>query len=458
MFDPLIAISPLDGRYRDRVRQLENYFSEYALIRYRLFIELEWFIFLCNEVKLTGTRELSAQELRTLRELSTGFEVADASRVKELEKTTNHDVKAVEYFIKEHLKAHPKLDDLAEFIHFGCTSEDINNLAYGLLLKDFCTKELLPLMSGLILEIYEMAKRYKAMPMLSHTHGQAASPTTVGKELINVVDRLHRQFKTLKNLEMTGKFNGAVGNFNAHQIAFPKTDWPSVSFRFITYLGLKPNMLTTQIEPHDAWAEMFDAVSRFNTILIDFSRDFWMYISLGYFKQKVKEGEVGSSTMPHKVNPIDFENAEGNFGVANALFRHMAEKLPISRMQRDLSDSTVERNMGAAFGHSTIGYKMLGNGLKKIEIDKNRLAQDLEANWEVLTEAIQTILRKYKVPQAYERLKALSRGKKLSDAEIRAFIKQLKIAPDDKKRLLVLSPASYTGLAEKLVENYKLKI
>lgn len=457
MQDPLLSISPLDGRYREKILPLENYFSEYALIRYRLMVELEWFIFLCNEVKVEGTRPLSTAEIKILRSLSTDFEVMDAKRVKDLERTTNHDVKALEYFIKEHLKAYPKLALMSEFIHFGCTSEDINNLAYTLLLKDFGTKEFMPLTAGLIQELFSMAKKYKAIPMLSHTHGQPASPTTVGKELVNFVARLEKQFESLKRIERTGKFNGAVGNFNAHVAAYPKVDWAGVSHRFVTYLGLTPNTYTTQIEPHDTLAERFNAVSRINTILVDFCRDMWMYISFGYFKQKMKAGEVGSSTMPHKVNPIDFENAEGNFGLANAIFQHLAEKLPISRMQRDLSDSTVMRNIGVGFGYTILALKSLMNGLQKITVDEKRLQEDLANNLEVLTEAIQTVLRKYKVERAYERLKALSRGKRLGEHEIRAFIKQLKIGPEDKKRLLALTPATYTGLAEKLVDSYKLK-
>lgn len=457
MFDPLIAISPLDGRYREKVQHLENYFSEYALIRYRLFVELEWFIFLCNEVKLEGTRELTQNELRLLRGLSTDFKVADAKRVKEFERITNHDVKALEYFIKEQMKAYPKLAALSEFIHFGCTSEDINNLSYSLLIKDFGTKEFMPLLSGVLQALFMMAKKHKEVPMLARTHGQPASPTTVGKELINFVARLERQIGVLKEIERTGKFNGAVGNFNAHTIAYPKLDWAGISHRFVTYLGLTPNHYTTQIEPHDTLAERFDAVARINTILIDLCRDVWNYISLGYFKQRVKAGEVGSSTMPHKVNPIDFENAEGNLGLANAVFRHFSEKLPVSRMQRDLSDSTVMRNIGVAFGYCVLAYNSLLNGLQKLEVDEKKLAQDLDANWEVLTEAIQTVLRKYKVPAAYERLKELSRGKKLTHSEIHAFVKQLKIAPTDKKRLLELTPQTYTGLASQLVDEYKLK-
>lgn len=458
MINSLFAISPLDGRYREKIKQLEHYFSEYALIRYRLFIELEWFIFICNEVKLSGTRVLNDQELKILRALSTDFDLTDAERVKDFEKKTNHDVKAVEYFIREHLKAYPKIEALAEFIHFGCTSEDINNLSYSLILKDFNKKEFLPILSGVIELVYNMAKKYKAIPMLAHTHGQPASPTTVGKELINVVVRLEKQFAVFKKIENVGKFNGAVGNFNAHIVAYPNVDWAGVSHRFVTYLGLTPNPYTTQIEPHDTLAELFDAVSRINTILIGFARDNWMYISYGYFKQKVKEGEVGSSTMPHKVNPIDFENAEGNLGLANAVFRHLAEKLPISRMQRDLSDSTVERNIGVGFGYSVLAYKSLLNGLNKVEINEERLRDDLAANVEVLTEAIQTVLRKYKVAGAYEKLKALSRGKKLTAKELKAFISKLEIGAADKKRLSELTPEKYIGVAEKLVGDYKLKL
>jgi adenylosuccinate lyase len=458
MTDPLLSISPLDGRYREKIKSLENYFSEYALFRYRLMVELEWFVFLCNEVKLTGTRPLMTAEIRTLRSLSTDFEVMDAKRIKELEQQTNHDVKALEYFIKEHLKAYPKIALMSEFIHFGCTSEDINNLAYSLLLKDFGTKEFMPLLSGVILEIYALAKKYKGVPMLSRTHGQAASPTTVGKEFINFVARLSKQMDSLKKIERTGKLNGAVGNFNAHIAAYPKVDWISVSHRFVTYLGLTPNHYTTQIEPHDTLAERFDAVARINTILLDFCRDMWLYISMAFLKQKMKAGEVGSSTMPHKVNPIDFENAEGNLGLANAVFRHLAEKLPVSRLQRDLSDSTVLRNLGVAFGHSVLAYKSILTGLQKIDVDRERLKLHLEAHWEVLTEAIQTVLRKYKVAQAYERLKAMSRGKRLGEAEIRAFVKGLRIPAEDKKRLLALSPSTYTGLAEKLVDAYKLSL
>lgn len=458
MIDPLVSISPLDGRYREKIKHLENYFSEFGLIRYRLFVELEWFIFLCNEVKLPETRELTDKELVVLRELSTGFDIKDALRVKEFERTTNHDVKALEYFIKEHLAAYPKMDELSEFIHFGATSEDINNLAYSLMVKDFLVKDFIPLTSAVILEFYNLAKKYKAVPMLSHTHGQAASPTTVGKEFINIVARLENELKSMRSIEMRGKFNGAVGNFNAHTAAYPDLDWIGISFRFVTYLGLTPNMYTIQIEPHDALSQLFDSVRRFNTIVIDSSRDIWMYISMGYFKQRLKPGEVGSSTMPHKVNPIDFENAEGNLGMANSVLSHLSEKLPISRMQRDLTDSTVLRNIGVGFGYSVLAYKSLITGINKLEINEGKLEEDLTNNWEVLTEAIQTVLRKFKVKGAYEKLKELSRGKKLTDKEIRAFISQLKIGASDKKRLLALTPGTYTGRAIELVDSYKLTI
>lgn len=458
MLTELTALSPLDGRYREKIKHLSTYFSEYALIRYRVFVELEWLIFICNEVKLEGTHELADRELKILREISTSFEVADAQRVKDIEKTTNHDVKAVEYFIREQCKAHPLLAELSEFIHFGCTSEDINNMAYSLMMKDFLHKEFLPMASGVVIGLFEMAKSYKSVPMLAHTHGQPASPTTVGKELINVVARLEQQLGGVKKIELTAKWSGATGNFNAHVSAYRELDWAGIAVRFMTYMGLKANLYTTQIEPHDSFAEIFDAVRRTNTILIDLARDMWSYISLGYFRQRLKEGEIGSSTMPHKVNPIDFENAEGNLGLANAVFGHLSEKLPISRLQRDLTDSTVLRNVGVGFGYSVIAYKSLLNGLAKVSIDEKRLADDLDANWEVLAEAIQTVLRRHKVADAYEQLKELTRGKKLSAKSLETFIAQLKIPQSDKKYLLGLTPATYTGLAEKLVDAYRLSL
>ncbi len=450
----LKALSPLDGRYYEKTKQLGAYFSEFGLIFYRLKAEINWLIFLCNTVKLPGTRLLKKNEVAALEKLISEFSEKDAARVKTIESTTNHDVKALEYFIKESLP--PTCKDIAEFVHFGCTSEDINNTAYNLMSLDFLMHEYLPVMRSLIKQLYGMAKEHKGLPMLALTHGQSASPTTVGKEFINVVVRLEMQLRTVKNVRFTAKWSGAVGNFNAHVSAYRDLDWPTISAQFIKTLGLVPYLYTTQIEPHDSFAELFDAQKRINTILIDFCRDMWMYISRGVFKQRTKEGEVGSSTMPHKVNPIDFENAEGNLGLANALYSHFSEKLPISRMQRDLSDSTVLRNLGVAHGYTTLAIQSLAKGLGKIEVNKEKLALELDSNWEVLAEPIQTVLRKNGVSGAYEKLKELSRGKKVTQETTTAFLKQLKLPPDDKKYLLELTPADYTGLAEKLVDSYKL--
>lgn len=459
MIDPLLAISPLDGRYREKVEGLSQYFSEFALIRYRLQVEMEWFIFLCSKARLEGTDTLSKQEETFCRSLYENFTVEDAKQVKDFEAKTNHDVKALEYFIKERFKTNKKLLGLSEFIHFGCTSEDINNVAYGLIIRDFGSKEFAPILKKVIEKLLNMAKKYADSAMLGHTHGQPASPTTMGKELINFVSRLDRLYTLSQKQEILVKFNGAVGNWNAHTAAYPEIDWQKLSIQFLNSFDyLSVESYTTQIEPHDYLAEIFDHVSRINTVFLDLSRDMWMYISMGYFKQLVKAGEVGSSTMPHKVNPIDFENAEGNLGLANSLFRHFSEKLPISRLQRDLSDSTVLRNIGTAFGYSVIAYKSLLKGLDKLELDKKRLLEDLHNNYEVLAEAIQTILRKHKISGAYEKLKNLTRGKKLTDKEIKAFIAQLKIPGKDKKHLLSLTPETYTGLAEKLVKNYKRPI
>ncbi len=459
MFDPLLSISPLDSRYRDKVEKLSLYFSEYALIKYRVYVEISWFIFLCNVVKLPGTRLLNKKEEGICRSLYKDFEVMDASRVKTFEEKTNHDVKAVEYFIKEHFKAYPKLAELSEFIHFACTSEDINNLSYALIMRDFIFTEMTPLITGVTEKIYELAKQYASDAMISRTHGQPASGTTMGKELMNFVSRLDRQLMlSRKSMEFLAKFNGAVGNFNAHAAAYPHIDWQKVSSQFInSFESLSSESYTTQIEPHDYLAEIFDAARRINIILLDFSRDMWTYISLGYFKQKVKTGEVGSSTMPHKVNPIDFENAEGNLGLANALFHHFSGKLPVSRMQRDLSDSTVLRNIGVAFGYSFLAYKSLLKGLQKLELNKKRLEEDLAENWEILGEAVQTMLRKYKIPGAYEKLKTLTRGKKLTEKELKNFISKLKIPEPEKKHLMKLRPETYTGLAEELVKKFKPK-
>lgn len=459
MDNPLLAISPLDGRYADKIDYLSQYFSEAALMRYRCLIEVEWFIFLFNTVKLKGTKALKPTELRILRSTYEQFDVVDAQRVKDIEKTTNHDVKAIEYFLKEKLKGN-SLEKFLEFIHFGCTSEDINNLAYACMVRDFIDRDLVPMLSGLVQEIYSMAVEYRALPMLARTHGQVASPTTLGKELINVVARLEREILMLvKGDYIMGKINGAVGNFNAHDVAYPSVDWVDVSKKFVQSLGLEVNVYTTQIEPHDCLADVFDNVKRINNIILDFDRDMWTYISLGYFGQKVVKGEVGSSTMPHKVNPIDFENSEGNVGLANALFEHLSAKLPISRMQRDLSDSTVMRNVGTAFAYSVLAYKSTIRGLSKCVVNKKAISEDLKDRWEVLAEPIQMVMRKNLVKDSYEKLKKLTRGKAgITKAVVQKFVKALKIPAADKKRLLALTPEKYVGLAKELVESYELKV
>jgi adenylosuccinate lyase len=454
----LLAISPLDGRYATKVDYLSQYFSEAALMRYRTLVEIEWLIYLFNEVKLKGTTPFKAAELKILRSIYEEFDVINARRVKEIEKTTNHDVKAVEYFIKEETKGGP-IEKYQEFIHFGCTSEDINNLSYACMLRDFVDKEYMPTLSGLVQEIYSMALEYKGVPMKSRTHGQPATPTTLGKELINVVARLEREMELAMNGEyLMGKMNGAVGNFNAHVVAYPEVDWLTVSKNFIQGLGLGANMYTTQIEPHDCYADLFDSMKRINNIVLDFDRDMWLYISLGYFKQRTIAGEVGSSTMPHKVNPIDYENAEGNIGIANALFEHLSAKLPISRLQRDLSDSTVQRNIGTACAYTILAFRNTLTGLSKSEVNKKLILEDLQDEWELLAEPIQTILRKNKVPNAYEKLKELTRGKKIDKKGMQKFINGLKIPAGEKKRLAGLTPERYVGLAESLVESYVLRV
>jgi adenylosuccinate lyase len=455
----LLAISPLDGRYSDKVNYLSQYFSEAALIRYRCLIEIEWFIFIFNDAKLKGTFVLSPDEIRLLRGIYEDFDVVDAKRVKAIEEKTNHDVKAVEYFIGEKLKG-TSLEEYLGFIHFSCTSEDINNLSYACMVRDFLSREFSPLMYGVVQEIYSMAMDYKSLPMLSHTHGQPASPTTLGKELINYVDRLERELEYLSNCSsLPGKMNGAVGNYNAHSLTYPSEDWVELSKNFVQSLGLKFQMYTTQIEPHDGFSVVFDSVKRINNIVLDFSRDMWAYISLGYFGQKTKKGEVGSSTMPHKVNPIDFENAEGNIGVANALLEHLSSKLQVSRLQRDLSDSTAQRNIGTAFSHCVLSYKSIVKGLSKCEVNKKKIADDLKDRWELLSEPIQMMMRKNKVENSYEKLKELTRGKKgITKAIIKAFIKSLKIPAKDKQILNALTPEKYIGLADKLVESYELGI
>ena len=451
----LLALSPLDGRYAGKVDALRPVFSEYGLIRARVRVEVEWLLALAAEPGIAELPAFAPGASARLRALADGFSVADAARVKEIERTTNHDVKAVEYFIKERLQddaAHPgrELGPSLEFVHFACTSEDVNNLSYALMLAEGRDRILLPKLDELVGKLRAMAHEHAGLPMLSRTHGQTASPTTVGKELANVVARLERQRAMLAGLPMPGKINGAVGNYNAHVAAYPDVDWPAFSRRFVESLGLAWQPYTTQIEPHDGIAELCDAMKRIDTICIDLCRDTWGYISLGYFRQAVKAGEVGSSTMPHKVNPIDFENAEGNFGLASALFEHFAAKLPVSRWQRDLTDSTVLRALGTAFGHALVGFDALLRGLGKLSVNPERLAADLDAAWEVLAEAVQTVMRRHGLPSPYEQLKALTRGQGINAASMRAFIDGLDLPADAKQRLLDMTPATYTGLAARL--------
>jgi len=448
--DALLALSPLDGRYATKVDALRPIFSEFGLIRARVHVEIEWLLALAAEPGLAELPAFTPAATQRLRALGEGFSSADAERVKQIECTTNHDVKAVEYFIKERLKGDAELEPALEFVHFACTSEDINNLAYALMLEQGRTQVMLPALDQLIGTLRGLAHAHAAQPMLSRTHGQTASPTTLGKELANVVARLQRQRAQLAAVELTGKINGAVGNYNAHVVAYPDIDWPVLSQRFVQGLGIAFNPYTTQIEPHDCIAELGDAMRRANTILIDLSRDLWGYISLGYFRQRLKEGEVGSSTMPHKVNPIDFENAEGNLGIANALFEHFSAKLPISRWQRDLTDSTVLRALGTAFGHTLVALDSLGKGLGKLTVAPEKLDADLDAAWEVLAEAVQTVMRRHGLPSPYEQLKALTRGHGITAESMRGFIESLELPAEAKRRLHDMTPGSYTGLAEKL--------
>jgi adenylosuccinate lyase len=446
----LLALSPLDGRYAGKVDALRPIFSEFGLIRARVKVEVEWLLALAAEPGITELQPFSGSAGSRLHALADHLDVTDAARVKEIERTTNHDVKAVEYLIKERLKDDAELGPAMEFVHFACTSEDINNLSYALMLNEARNRVLLPKLDALIAKLREMAHAHAALPMLARTHGQTASPTTVGKELANVVARLQRQRDVLAALPIPGKINGAVGNYNAHAAAYPDIDWPAFSQKFVQSLGLDWQPYTTQIEPHDGIAETCDAQRRIDTICIDLCRDIWGYISLGYFKQSVKAGEVGSSTMPHKVNPIDFENAEGNFGIANALLEHFAAKLPISRWQRDLTDSTVLRALGTAFGHALVGFDALLRGLDKLSVNPERLAADLDAAWEVLAEAVQTVMRRHGLPNPYEQLKALTRGHGIDEASMRVFIAGLELPAEAKQRLLEMTPGSYTGLAGRL--------
>ncbi len=450
---PLTALSPVDGRYAAQTEPLRAIFSEYGLIAARVRVEVRWLQTLAAEPSISEVPALSAEAEATLEQLAHEFSLSDAAAVKEIESHTNHDVKAVEYFIKQRIADHPELASIKEFIHFACTSEDINNLAYGLMLKQGREQVLLPVMDELIATLRNQAHELADLPMLARTHGQPASPTTLGKEFANVVARLHRQREQFAKIEILGKINGAVGNYNAHIVTYPEVDWGALAHRFVTSLGLQWNPYTTQIEPHDYIAELFDALTRFNTILIDLARDIWGYIAFGYFRQRVIAGEVGSSTMPHKVNPIDFENAEGNFGIANALLGHLARKLPVSRWQRDLSDSTVLRNLGVGLAHSLIGYRALLKGLGKLEIDSARIEADLEANWEVLAEPIQTMMRRYGLPNPYEQLKELTRGQRIDAARMAAFIEALELPEEAKSRLRDLTPSKYIGSAIKQARN-----
>ena len=447
----LSAISPIDGRYRSKTSQLDTIFSEFGLIKYRTIIEVEWLKAMSQNADIVEVPKFSKSAVSHLNDLIKDFSVENAQRVKEIEKTTNHDVKAVEYFLKESVGSNSELNAVSEFLHFACTSEDINNLSHALMLQDG-RSILLVEMQGVINAILKIAKDNANVSMLSRTHGQTASPTTLGKEMANVVDRLRRQKEIFETVDIRAKFNGAVGNFNAHYSAYPNLDWESFSKNFIESIGVTYSPFTTQIEPHDYIAEYFHAISRFNTILIDFSRDIWSYISNAYFKQKTVVGEVGSSTMPHKVNPIDFENAEGNLGLSIAIGSHLAEKLPISRWQRDLSDSTVLRNLGLSCAYSLIAYSSLQRGIGKLEVNNEKIRHDLDNAWEVLAEPIQTVMRRYSIENPYEKLKALTRGQEINQQLIQEFVADLDIPTEAKEHLMQLTPSSYIGIANKLVD------
>jgi adenylosuccinate lyase len=447
---PLVALSPLDGRYGEKVAALRAHFSEYGLIRNRVRVEIAWLKALAAEPRLADVPPFSAETVAELDQVVAEFSAADAEAIKAIEARTNHDVKAMEYWLKERLSDNAEVMQVSEFIHFGCTSEDINNLSHALMLKEAREAILLPGLDQVIERLVALAHELAELPMLSRTHGQPASPTTLGKEMANVAARLRRARSRIAGVSLTAKFNGAVGNYNAHLAAYPEFDWEALARRFVESFGLEFNPYTIQIEPHDAMAELFDACARANTVLLDLDRDVWLYISLGYFKQKLKAGEIGSSTMPHKVNPIDFENSEGNLGLANALFRHLADKLPVSRLQRDLSDSTVLRNMGVAFGHTLLAYDSCLKGLGKLEAEPQRLHEDLDNCWEVLAEPVQTVMRRYGVENPYEQLKDLTRGRGITREALHEFIRGLKIPDEAKQRLLIMTPASYTGKAAEL--------
>ena len=451
-FSALTALSPLDGRYADRLTPLRTHFSEFGLIKNRVRVEIEWLKALALAPELAEIKPFSALTVAELDLTVSGFSPADADVIKTIEARTNHDVKAMEYWLKERLCANAEVMAASEFIHFGCTSEDINNLAYALMLAEARELVLLPGQGQLVERFRTLAHELAELPMLAHTHGQPATPTTLGKEMANICARLERARDAVAAVTLTAKFNGAVGNYNAHLSAYPDFDWEGFNRRFIESFGLEFNAYTIQIEPHDAMAELFDAIARFDTVLLDADRDLWQYISLGYFKQKTKPGEIGSSTMPHKVNPIDFENSEGNLGLANALLRHLAEKLPVSRMQRDLSDSTALRNIGVAVGYAVLAYDSCLRGLSKLEAERERLLADLDACWEVLAEPVQTVMRRYGVANPYEQLKELTRGKAITREALHAFIRGLGVPDAEKTRLLALTPATYVGLAAELAK------
>ncbi|MGQ8365660.1 adenylosuccinate lyase [Glaciecola sp. 1036] len=448
----LTALSPVDGRYGSKTSDLREFFSEFGLIKYRVEVEVRWLQALAALDAINEVPALSEQANKLLNNIVADFNEVDAQRIKDIESTTNHDVKAVEYFLKEKVEALDELAQVSEFIHFACTSEDINNLSHALMLTNGLQQVLVPQCQAIIDAIAKLAKQYRDIPMMSRTHGQPASPSTMGKEMANVAVRLHKQLKQIKSVEILGKINGAVGNYNAHLSAYPDVDWHEFSAQFVSSLGLTHNPFTTQIEPHDYIAELYDAIARFNTIIIDFDRDVWGYIALGHFKQKTIAGEIGSSTMPHKVNPIDFENSEGNLGIANAILSHLSAKLPVSRWQRDLTDSTVLRNLGVGLGYSLIAYQATLKGISKLEVNEQSLANELDANWELLAEPIQTVMRRYGIEKPYEKLKELTRGKKVNAQAIGEFIDNLEMPEPAKNSLKSLSPASYIGDAIRLVD------
>lgn len=451
----LTAVSPVDGRYGDKVSALRTIFSEFGLLKFRVQVEVRWLqkLAACAEIKEVPAFDADANAF--LDQLVANFNVNDAQRIKDIEKTTNHDVKAVEYFLKEKVAGIPALHAVSEFIHFACTSEDINNLSHALMLQTARQDVVLPYWKQIIDAIKDLAHKHRDIPLLSRTHGQPATPSTIGKELANVAYRMDRQFRQLQNVEILGKINGAVGNYNAHIVAYPEVDWHKFSEEFVTSLGINWNPYTTQIEPHDYIAELFDCVARFNTILIDFDRDIWGYIALNHFKQRTIAGEIGSSTMPHKVNPIDFENSEGNLGLSNAVLQHLASKLPVSRWQRDLTDSTVLRNLGVGLGYALIAYQATLKGVSKLEVNEANLANELDHNWEVLAEPIQTVMRRYGIEKPYEKLKELTRGKRVDAAGMQAFIDSLELPEEEKVRLKAMTPGNYIGRATTMVDELK---